>query len=222
MHQMIHTILRFPLLIILSVSSLCLVIGLLLSSWAESRRERALRKRIEWSRQRQRLGGQPLPASNHTAGAGPGTAGQELAPAASRLLWNRFVWPAVVCIAVVLILLEARKPDRVAHARTIPQTRVTASVSRETHAMEPGKFSSLARIWYTNTPEQEAQTLSNSKAAGFPRQNQLGHSNVQVVLSPPEERVADPDEPASINWSVARSIHPEVIPPPPDPRPLVR
>ena len=221
MHQMINIVLRFPLIFIVAMVSLLLVAGLLLSGWSEKRRQRRLLKLVERSRLCQQ-DNKPLPIANAATLAGAGEAGRGQTDFAATFFRSRFIWPAMVCITVALILLEVWTPGRTARARAVRDTTTEGPGPAGTNNAGRGGRNSLATRLFTNDWDRsgEAPTFGFNQVH-LESQTRSGKSPARVTVSAPKVPLTDPNLPSAVDWSVVKSVRPdpsEVPQPPPTPR----
>jgi hypothetical protein len=217
MYLVIQISLRSPFLTGLLIVSLLLVLSILLSDWAEKRRNRKLQKLIDRSRQLQRQGTSSRPASRQTAGAVPGQGGARINDDQPGFFRSRFVWLGLVLVAAGVILLQTLNSRPVAHARTVQGAPEPAPGSGNAGGPAGERMERVAKTWYTNQTTRSRSRLAilNPDANPVAREGSSDASPQRIRISAPARPVADRGVPASVGWDMVRSVHPEKPSPPP-------
>ena len=216
MYLVIHTFLRSPFLITLTVLSLLLVAGIILSDWAEKRRDRRLRDLVRHSRELSQLETQAVPALDQTTGHEPGSPRTRSDSFRSRFFGNRYFWLGIICVTTVLILLPVGKSNRAVRARAVPGEPSVASGSGGAALPADASLQGVPSLWYTNdlVPGSSQPSGVQSNRLIYEGARRPATAGAPIVLSDPDQPVADPDAPAGVDEDVARSIHPDQASPP--------
>jgi hypothetical protein len=241
MNQAIHVVLRSPGLVLLTCSSLLVIIGILLNTWTERKRERHFRQLAERSRLNN-LGFRPTASAMPAASAMMSKKAEALAnviPNATRseltpeVLLGTFLrrpglWMAGIAFAALLVTLRWQMGSQTVHARTLPESQIMpsapapASVRSPVLALSPAfiahPFAPTNRVVHPKTPVD----FSTAHIGHFDVKNDSGswfldesaNPSAQIDISAPMIPVGDLKAPTTPSWGKVKLIRSKAPAPP--------
>jgi hypothetical protein len=205
---MIHFLLRSPGLVVMTAFSVCLVAGLIVSDWAEKRRQRKWRDLIEQSRAKSGYSHKIQPASSAHASLHPAHAGQDRKQPPYKPTRRRFAFAVILCIATALVLIQMDKPNSTVRARENPDAKTPGAGPSAMSKPDGEKPDGTVSLWYTNEPAHADNPLTLEAHPDW-LWNQKLPSSEQIDVSSPQTPLTDPDDESAVDLEPMKFVHPD-------------